>query len=116
MDLSESRVKQGRRLVESLDRSGLVTVEAALWFYFSDSDYWRLVLSIKDSTSIGTAETYRRIQRVIADQPRDDGEFPEIKLRDVTIAESDSPIVAALSSLRPHLETGGARHGLRLRN
>jgi hypothetical protein len=42
--LVNSDMDAGERLVRGLDEAGL-KVTAALWFYMSDSDEWRLMLA-----------------------------------------------------------------------
>lgn len=116
MDLSELRIRQGRELIEALDRTGELTVGAALWLYLGEIDCWRLVLEIQEADALGKAEVHRRIQAVLADRAAGDGATAKLRSLDVTVAETNSPEAATLSSLRALVRTGGGLHGVRLTN
>lgn len=59
--LVNSDMEAGERLVRDLDKSGL-TVTAALWFYMSDSDEWRLILAMPVVDEKGPRVAYEQVQ------------------------------------------------------
>jgi len=59
--LVNSDMEAGERLVRDLDKAGL-TVTAALWFYMSDSDEWRLMLAMPVVDEKGPKVAYEQIQ------------------------------------------------------
>lgn len=117
--LRDEQVTQGRELVESIDKSGALTVKAALWFYFSDIGSWRLLLDIKESTTLGPSETYRKVQKVLASQDKTtsqdkaNGASARLALEDIVVAKPDAPVLALL---RPIISTGKGIHGVRFTN
>jgi hypothetical protein len=42
--LVEKNIEEGKRLIEALDRTNF-QVQAALWFYSSDSEEWQLLIA-----------------------------------------------------------------------
>lgn len=112
-DLRDQQVQQGRKLVEAIDTSGVLTVTAALWFYFSDLRSWRLLLDIKESTTLGPLLTYRKVQKVLAGLAKSNGAAEPIALEDIVVAKPDEPVLALL---RPIIGTGPGFHGIRFTN
>jgi hypothetical protein len=70
--LVEKDKEDGRRLIEALDKSKF-NLKGALWFYFSDSSEWRLLLVSPLVDTEGPSSCYRVIQSVIEDMPQDFG-------------------------------------------
>lgn len=70
--LVDKDIEDGRKLVEALDRS-MFDLVGALWFYFSGSRDWRLLLVSPSVDSAGPRSCYKVIQSVIEDMPRDFG-------------------------------------------
>jgi len=83
--LSDNQVAAGQALLERLDDQG-VRVDAALWFYFSDKENWKLVLSLPDVIRQGPKAAYTEVQRVLSEA----GSAIGIKLVDVAIARPNS--------------------------
>ena len=55
--LVNSDIQAGKKLVEMLDRSKFL-LEGALWFYFSETAEWRLLLVSKLVDTIGPKRAY----------------------------------------------------------
>jgi hypothetical protein len=67
--LVESDITDGRELIEALKQAGF-PIRAALWFYFSESEVWRLMIATPLVDEQGPKEAYTRIQSVLASLPR----------------------------------------------
>jgi len=83
--LNESRIAAGRTLLKELDLDG-VKVDAALWYYFSDKENWKLVLSLPDLIPNGPKAAYQEVQRVLLAAEPPIG----IELADITVARPNS--------------------------
>jgi hypothetical protein len=112
-DTGGQQVEQGRKLVDAIDKSGKLTVKAALWFYFSDLGSWRLLLDVKESTTLGPSLTYRKIQQVLVNLGTSNGVSEPIALEDIVVAKADATVLALL---RPIISTDGGLHGIRFTN
>jgi len=64
--LVDKDIENGKKLVEALDESKFILV-GALWFYFTDSGEWRLLLVSPLADTIGPSGCYRVIQSVLGD-------------------------------------------------
>jgi hypothetical protein len=64
--LVDKDIEDGRILIEALDRSKFI-VDGALWFYYANSDEWRLLLVSPLVDKIGPKNSYAVIQSVIED-------------------------------------------------
>jgi hypothetical protein len=62
--LVEKDIEEARRLVEALDTADFV-VRAALWYYLSDADEWRLIVASPLVDEKGPKEAYALIQEVL---------------------------------------------------
>ncbi len=54
---------EGAKLLEELDRAG-VEVPTALWFYFSESDAWRLILATPQADGKDSLKTSLRVYEI----------------------------------------------------
>jgi hypothetical protein len=90
--LVDRKIEKGRKFLEALDAAG-VPIDAALWFYFPESEMWRLVIAtplVKEGG--GTREAYRAFQEVEAAlAPADEFGASEIRA-----ASRKDPIIKAL--------------------
>ena len=84
-------LEDGKRLIERLDRVGLI-VDAALWFYFSESEEWRLVIATPKVDTEGPRSAYAKIAEAIAAI----GEPFSIDLSQITAVSPHHPIVTSL--------------------
>lgn len=107
--LTQESIDAGAALVRKLDESGL-QADAAFWYYFPDAQAWKLVLAEVKVGIDGPKEVYRRIQRLLAKEPK---QFAPLSLDDVTLAKPDAPLV---SLLRTTLRTGRGITGIRFSN
>ena len=63
--LVEIDIEGGERLLKALDKADL-DIRAALWFYFSDSDKWRLIIAFPLVDQEGPRKAYTLIQSELA--------------------------------------------------
>lgn len=70
--LVDKDIEDGRKLIEALDKS-MSNLVGALWFYYSDSREWRLLLVSPLVDSAGPRNCYKVIQSVIEHMSRDFG-------------------------------------------
>jgi hypothetical protein len=59
--LVDAQVDDGKKLIQALD-AAKVDVQAAMWFYFTESNDWRLVIATPLMDVIGPMKTYEIIQ------------------------------------------------------
>lgn len=89
--LNDTAIESGKMLLHQLDSSG-VEVDAALWFYFSELEAWKLLLSLPGLSQQGPKAAYREVQKLFKKLGNDCG----ISLGDVSIAKPDSPLLRLL--------------------
>lgn len=104
--LVDRNIVEGKELIEALDRRDL-NIKAAMWFYFEESDEWKLLIATPMVDKKGTKEVYRLIQTVI-------GEMSESKtsvsFKDVLVlSPKDDPITLVGNVIR----TGPGLSGIR---
>src|SRR5207248_10011952 len=93
--LVDSRLDDGRRLIEDLDQNGF-DVKAALWYYFVEPGEWRLLIASSMVPSEGPRKAYKRLQGLL---PKDSA----IELRNISLV---SPNDEQISLLRQVIRTG----------
>lgn len=96
--LNEELINGGKQLLQQLDTAN-VRVDAALWFYFSDIQAWKLLLSLPSLIKQGPKAAYKEVQKVMSRL----GEQLHFSLDDVVIAKPDAPL---LQLLRIAIKTG----------
>lgn len=96
--LVEKDIKDGKSLIEALDRSEFL-LSGALWFYFSKAEEWRLLLVTPSVDSIGPRQSYKVIQSVIEDFPPSFG----ISIINISVR---SPKDILIQLLRTAIRTG----------
>jgi len=84
-------LEDGKRLISALDRMGL-GVDAALWFYFDESEEWRLIIATPKVDAEGPSSAYAAIAEAIGAMA---APF-SIELAQVMAVSTHNPIVAAL--------------------
>ncbi len=104
--LTKNLVESGSQLVLALDKSG-VEVDAALWFYFSDIEDWRLILSLPKLIRKGPRVAYEAVQRSAKKLSKSGF---ELQLSDVTVAKRNEPL---LELLKMAIKTGPGISGVR---
>ncbi len=90
----------GPKFVEALDASNFDYL-AAFWLYQSEFDDWRLYIATPLVKKIGSKETYRLIQPILAKlQPPLD-----LSLSNITVISPDEPVVRVLRKVY-HVDRG----------
>ena len=108
-NLTHEMIQSGEILLTELDRKG-ARADAAFWLYLPESNRWRLMLIEAKKGKKGPREEYREIQRILA---KLQSSLPQLKLEDISIVSSDSPI---LRILRSAIGLGAGISGIRFRN
>ena len=96
--LVEKYIEDGKKLITGLDEKGF-RLDAALWFYLTDSDEWRLLLASPFVEKEGPRKSYNVIQSVL------EGLSPPsaISLKDISIV---SPNYNLIQLLKIAIRTG----------
>lgn len=105
---NDSLIKGGEHLLKRLDESN-VTIDAALWFYFSDIQSWKLLLSLPDHIKHGPKSAYQAVQSAITELKED---LP-FSLEDIGISKPEAPI---FKLMRVAIKTGNGISGIRFSN
>ncbi len=104
--LSPEMIEAGKSLVELLDRERF-PVTAAMWLFVPDSNQWRLLLASPKIQSEGPKKAYEEVLRALSTLPKGP---QSLSLKDITVVESDNPLVGLLRSA---IRTGTAISGIR---
>lgn len=104
--LTPELIQEGETLVRNLDKGG-ASPDAALWFYFSDINAWKLLLAEVNVGAEGPREVYRSIQKTLQALRN---EVTHLSLEDVAVAKPDAPLIKLLSKA---LATGPGISGIR---
>jgi len=89
--LDDELIKSGKELLKQLDTAN-VFVDAALWFYFSDIENWKLILSLPDLIKQGPKVAYKEVQKALIAL----GENLALSLDDIAISKPDVPLLQLL--------------------
>ncbi len=89
--LVEQDMKDGKKLIQALDKAGF-PVNAALWFYSSESDDWRLLLASPVVDQKGSREAYTFVQSILAELPKNFG----ISLINVSVVSPNDELIKLL--------------------
>lgn len=104
--LVDRNIVEGKELIEALDNRDL-NIKAAMWFYFAESDEWKLIIATPMVDEKGTKEVYRSIQTVIREMSESK---PSVSFKDVfVISPKDDPITLVGKAIR----TGPGLSGIR---
>lgn len=89
--LVDTKIAKGARFLDALDATG-VPVDAALWFYFPESDKWRLVIATPIEEERGPLAAYGAFEEAAEslDPPVEFGPG------EVRAASRNDPIIKAL--------------------
>jgi hypothetical protein len=102
--LVESAIVDGAKLILALDEEG-IDVPAALWFYDSESEDWRLLIASGQLQHLGPQKAYAKIQAVLEGTA-----IRTVKLSNVSVVSPSDPIIRAL---RVAIHTGPGITGIR---
>lgn len=104
--LVDDSIKQGKDLIEKLDKSGF-PVSSTLWFYDQSSGTWKLIIATPKWDELGPHETYKQISKYV---PENQG----VSLKNVVALSPDNSLI---SLLRSAIRTDkNALSGIRLTN
>jgi hypothetical protein len=92
--LVDRDIDEGRKLVQALDAEAFPVV-AALWYFFSDEDVWRLIIASPKVAVDGPRAAYSEIQKVIRTHEI------HLPLQRISALEPDDPLVTALRIFAP---------------
>jgi hypothetical protein len=88
--LVKDDIIEGRKLIEHLDKTDF-KVNSALWFYVSDSNKWKLVLSSEYSKNHSLKDAYNFIQKELTEiNP------VNLELGNISIVNADDDLIKLL--------------------
>lgn len=90
-NLTDERIKAGESLIREADTSKLI-IEAALWFYFQEKGYWKLMLSIKGVEQEGPKSIYNKLQKILVKANIKDS----LPLSEIVLAKPRAPLLELL--------------------
>ncbi len=88
-------IRDGAALVQKLDETGS-RASAALWFYFTDANAWRLLIASPEVATKGPRKAYVAAQQALAALPVEDR---TLTLEDISMIPPDHPLLALLRML-----------------
>ena len=106
--LTEQLINGGKNLIEELDASG-IKVDGALWFYFPEEGFWKLMLSFPNIEKQGPKSSYAKVQKAISKLKEKDS----LSLDDVALAKPNAPL---MHLLKIAVHTGPGINGIRFSN
>ncbi len=102
--LTDEMIEAGKSIVESLDRRRFL-VDAALWYYLTDQNQWRLVLATPELHVEGPRKTYRRLVQALRNAA-----IHGVSLEDLAVLDTRDPLIQLL---RGALKTDRSVRGIR---
>lgn len=106
--LTDQLINGGKILIEELDASG-IKAGSALWFYFPEEGFWKLMLSFPDIEKEGPKYFYTKVQRALSKLKEKDN----LSLDDVALAKPNAPL---MNLLKLAIRTGPGVSGIRFSN
>lgn len=106
--LTDQLINGGKGLIETLD-SSKTKVDGALWFYFPDEGFWKLMLSFPNIAKEGPKLSYSKVQKALSTLKEKDG----ISLEDVALTKPNAPLIRLLKMA---IHTGPGISGIRFSN
>ena len=104
--LTEAMIRAGQELIRKLDEINW-PVTACLWFYFPESNRWKLLVASPVVKREGPKRAYSQLLEVLKQIPED---TPRVALEDLVAIEDDHPLVALLGkAARVSGKTAGVR-------
>ncbi len=108
-DLTQEMIDAGRQLLELIDRQSF-RAPACFWFYFPESDRWRLVVASPEVRIRGPHAAYQKIEALARRVPNAAKVFAP---GDLTVVKDTDPLVVLL---RKAVSTGPSISGIRFSN
>ena len=103
--LVEKNLEEGKRLIEELDKTTF-RVDAAFWFYVSESDEWRLFIASRFVEREGPKKSYNFIQSIIEKLSPP----ASITLTEISVLKLTDDLI---KTLRTGIRTGRGISGIR---
>lgn len=103
--LAEGKIAAGKALTAALDETPLHPT-SAFWFYYPDTNTWRLIYVAAMVAREGPRHAYAIIQKALAKLLEDD---QGLSLQEIGVAEPTSPLVCLLASA---IHTGDGIYGI----
>jgi len=91
-NLTDDMVEAGQELIQRLDASSS-DVTAALWFYFPEDGFWKLLIASPQVASEGPRAFYKHI-KTSNNQSKEDETV--ISLLDIMVTDTNNPLVQTL--------------------
>jgi hypothetical protein len=91
--LVEQDMKDGRKLIQALDKAGF-PIEAALWYYLTESEVWRLMIASPRVDQRSSREASTFVQSVLAKLPKDFG----ITLTNISVVSPKEELIRLLKA------------------
>lgn len=85
-------ISEGKQLIEELDKVQF-PVKSALWFYYSDSDSWKLLIASPNLEGEGPIKVYKYIQQILEKM-----ELKYLTLNDISVIALLHSLIQLLSS------------------
>lgn len=102
--LTEEMIEAGKSVVQDLDRRQFL-IDAALWFYLTEQNQWRLLLATPEVHVEGPRKTYRRLLQALRNAT-----VHGLSLDDVAVLDTRDPLIQLLRiALRTDRSIGGWR-------
>jgi hypothetical protein len=103
--LVEADLEVGKALLSNLDKSR-IKVEAAFWFYLSESNEWRLIFALPSVDKIGPQAAYEKLQSQLQKlEPK-----YNLALQNISIVSPKDNLVMLLKKA---IQTGPGTSGIR---
>ena len=106
--LTDQLISGGGNLIKELDSSGIY-VDGALWLYFPEEGFWKLMLSFPDIEKEGPKFFYEKVQKALSKLTEKDS----LSLDDVALAKPNAPLMRLLKMT---IHTGSGISGIRFSN
>lgn len=105
--LVEKDIEDGKILIRALDEAGF-NVRAALWYYFGESEVWRLVIASPVYDKEGPKKAYHQVRSVIKKIEKQRQGFG-IFLTNTTVRSPEDELIKSIKSIPTDLEMSGKR-------
>jgi hypothetical protein len=89
--LVDENIDDGANLIYELDQSN-VQIDAALWFYFTEAEEWRLIIATPIIDKKGPVSAYKKIIEFIKEKNL----FFHTPIRKLTILSPHDPLIKLL--------------------
>lgn len=88
--LTDEMIEAGKAIVENLDRRQFL-IDAALWFYLTDQNQWRLLLATPEVHAEGPRKAYKRLLHSLRNAA-----VHGVSLDDVAVLDTQDPLIQLL--------------------